>query len=72
MAGTDIPPAEIVEALSHLKLYRLQEQARLEVSAGEFDQASEHLHRLATHLLSQGERGLGAHSTAGSRTYTAE
>jgi Ca-activated chloride channel family protein len=58
MAGADIPPAEIVEALSHLKLYRLQEQARLEVSAGEFDQASEHLHRLATHLLSQGERGL--------------
>ncbi len=58
VAGTDIPPAEIVEALSHLKLYRLQEQARLEVSAGEFDQASEHLHRLATHLLSQGERSL--------------
>jgi Ca-activated chloride channel family protein len=55
---TDIPPNEIVEALSRLKLYRLQEQARLEVSAGEYDQASEHLHRLATHLLSQGERGL--------------
>jgi DnaJ-class molecular chaperone with C-terminal Zn finger domain len=55
---TDIPPNEIVEALSRLKLYRLQEQARLEVTAGEYDQASEHLHRLATHLLSQGERGL--------------
>ena len=55
---TDIPSAEIVEALSRLKLYRLQEQARLEVTAGEYDQASEHLHRLATHLLSQGERGL--------------
>jgi len=57
-AGTDIPPAEIVEALSRLKLYRLQEQARMEVAAGEYDQASEHLHRLATHLLAQGERGL--------------
>ncbi len=57
-AGTDIPPAEIVDALSRLKLYRLQEQARLEVTAGEYDQASEHLHRLATHLLAQGERGL--------------
>jgi Ca-activated chloride channel family protein len=56
--GTDIPYAEIVEALSRLKLYRLQEQARLEVTAGEYDQASEHLHRLATHLLAQGERGL--------------
>jgi Ca-activated chloride channel family protein len=57
-ASTEIPSAEIVDALSHLKLYRLQEQARLEVSAGDYDQASEHLHRLATHLLSQGERGL--------------
>jgi Ca-activated chloride channel family protein len=55
---TDIPSSEIVDALSRLKLYRLQEQARLEVNAGEYDQASEHLHRLATHLLSQGERGL--------------
>lgn len=54
----DIPPTEIVEALSHLKLYRLQEQARSEVTDGEYDQASEHLHRLATHLLSQGERRL--------------
>jgi Ca-activated chloride channel family protein len=57
-ANTDIPSTEIVEALLHLKLYRLQEQARLEVTAGEYDQASEHLHRLASHLLSQGERGL--------------
>jgi Ca-activated chloride channel family protein len=54
----DIPSPEIVEALSRLKLYRLQEQARLEVTAGEYDQASAHLQRLATHLLSQGERGL--------------
>jgi Ca-activated chloride channel family protein len=57
-ASTDIPSPEIVEALSRLKLYRLQEQARLEVTAGDYDQASEHLHRLATHLLSHGERGL--------------
>jgi Ca-activated chloride channel family protein len=55
---TVIPSSEIVDALSRLKLYRLQEQARLEVTAGEYDQASEHLHRLATHLLAQGERGL--------------
>jgi Ca-activated chloride channel family protein len=55
---SEIPPSEIVDALSRLKLYRLQEQARLEVTAGDYDQASEHLHRLATHLLSQGERGL--------------
>jgi len=54
----DLPPAEIVQALSLLKLYRLQEQARLEVTAGDYEQAAEHLSRLATHLLAQGERGL--------------
>jgi Ca-activated chloride channel family protein len=57
-ASTSIPSTEIMGALSRLRLYRLQEQARLEVTAGEYDQASEHLHRLATHLLAQGERGL--------------
>jgi Ca-activated chloride channel family protein len=57
-AGTKPPPGEILDALSRLKLYRLQEQARLEVTAGEYDQAAEHLTRLATHLLAQGERGL--------------
>ena len=60
LAGTnlDAPPVEIVDALSKLKLYRLQEQARLEASAGDFEKAAEHLIRLATHLLAQGERGL--------------
>ncbi len=57
-AGTSIPSAEIVNALSHLRLYRLQEQARQKVLAGEYNQASENLHNLATHLLSQGERDL--------------
>jgi Ca-activated chloride channel family protein len=57
-AYAEPPPLEIVEALSRLKLYRLQEQARLEVTAGNYDQAVEQLTRLATHLLSQGERDL--------------
>jgi Ca-activated chloride channel family protein len=57
-APTDPPPVEVVEALSRLKLYRLQEQARIELSEGNFDQAAEHLTRLATHLLARGERGL--------------
>ncbi|MEZ0395013.1 MAG: DnaJ domain-containing protein [Anaerolineales bacterium] len=52
------PPQEIVDALSKLTLYRMQEQARLEVSAGEHDKAVQHLHQLATHLLARGERGL--------------
>jgi hypothetical protein len=54
----DPPPLEIVEALSRLKFYRLQEQARLEATAGDYEQAAEHLSRLATHLLAHGERGL--------------
>jgi Ca-activated chloride channel family protein len=56
--GTELPPVEVVDALSRLKLYRLQEQARLEVTAGEVDHASEHLQHLAVHLLAQGERDL--------------
>ncbi|HBG74054.1 MAG: hypothetical protein A2X25_08350 [Chloroflexi bacterium GWB2_49_20] len=52
------PPLAIIQALSRLRLYRLQEQARLEVDAGAYDQASQHLQRLATHLLQQGNRGL--------------
>jgi len=54
----DPPPSEIVDALSRLKYYRLQEQARLEANAGDYEKAAEHLTRLATHLLAQGERGL--------------
>jgi len=54
----DPPPVEIVDALSRLKFYRLQEQARLEATAGDYQQAAEHLTRLATRLLAQGERGL--------------
>jgi Ca-activated chloride channel homolog len=54
----DPPPVEIVDALSRLKFYRLQEQARLEATAGDYEEASEHLSRLATHLLAQGERAL--------------
>jgi len=54
----DPPPVEIVDALARLKFYRLQEQARLEASAGDYELAAEHLTRLATNLLAQGERGL--------------
>lgn len=52
------PPSMIVEAMAKLTLYRLQEKVRLEVSQGEVDKAARHLHYLATHLLSQGDREL--------------
>ncbi|MGC1375858.1 MAG: VWA domain-containing protein, partial [Anaerolineales bacterium] len=52
------PPAAIIQAISKLTLYRIQEKARAEVTAGEYDKASMHLQKLATHLLAQGERNL--------------
>ncbi len=57
-SGLQTPPEEILKALSHLTLYRLQEQARLEVAAGDYTKASQRLQRLAIHLIEQGERGL--------------
>ncbi len=54
----DPPPAPLVQALSRLTLYRMQERARSEVAAGNYENAALHLQKLATHLLAQGERGL--------------
>ena len=54
----EAPPAVIVEAMSKLTLYRLQEKVRLEVGEGQIDKATKHMHYLATHLLSQGDREL--------------
>lgn len=55
---SDLPPQEITEALSRLSIYRLQEQVRLEVNSGEFNNALTHLKYMATNLLSQGEKQL--------------
>jgi Ca-activated chloride channel family protein len=52
------PPQAIMQCLSRLMLYRMQEKARKEVEQGEVSKATRHLHYLATHLLSQGEREL--------------
>jgi Ca-activated chloride channel family protein len=54
----ELPHSAILDALSHLSLYRLQEKARQEVEAGEVAQASRRLQYLATHLLSIGDREL--------------
>jgi Ca-activated chloride channel family protein len=54
----EMPPSMIVEAMSKLTLYRLQEKVRLEVGQGELEKATRHMHYLATHLLSQGDREL--------------
>lgn len=52
------PPQEIIQALSKLTLYRLQEKARNEVADGNYNKATEHLQQLATHLLAHGETTL--------------
>lgn len=52
------PPDEIIHALSQLSLYKMQDQARLEVAQGNYELASNRLQKLATNLLQQGDRGL--------------
>ncbi len=52
------PPAQIVEAMSHLTLYRIQEKAQQSVKSGDMIKASKHLHHMATHLLAKGDRNL--------------
>jgi len=52
------PPPEIVQALSRLMLYRMQERARKEIEIGHIDTATRQLQALASNLLIQGERSL--------------
>jgi Ca-activated chloride channel homolog len=56
--GDSPPPAAILQALSRLTLYRMQERARKESQAGEFDRATRSLKNLAAHLLEQGHQDL--------------
>jgi len=52
------PPLSIVEAMSKLTLYRMQENVRENVQVGKLESAAESLQNIATHLLSQGETDL--------------
>ncbi len=52
------PPTAVLQAMSKITLYRLQEKARQEVQAGNIPKATRHLQHLATHLLAQGDREL--------------
>jgi Ca-activated chloride channel family protein len=56
--ATSRPPQPILQAMSKLSLYRLQEQAKLDLASGDTRKATLHLEYLATHLLSQGNREL--------------
>jgi Ca-activated chloride channel family protein len=52
------PPQEIVQAMSRLTLYRMQERARQDVAEGKIKEATRRLQNIATHLLSQGNHEL--------------
>lgn len=52
------PPRVLVEALSRLSLYRLQEMARKDIQNGDIIKATSRLKNLATQLLSSGETAL--------------
>ncbi len=53
-----LPPNSMMAALSTLALYRLQERARQEAQAGEFQAATRHLTNLAGQLEAQGKHRL--------------
>ena len=52
------PPSKVVQALSRLMLFRMQDRARKEIEKGNIDVATRQLQSLAANLLSQGERSL--------------
>jgi Ca-activated chloride channel homolog len=55
---TEPPPPPIIQALSRLMLYRMQERARRELDKGNVENATRQLQTLASNLLTQGERSL--------------
>ncbi|HEY9087199.1 MAG TPA: hypothetical protein VIO36_03440, partial [Anaerolineaceae bacterium] len=57
-AEAGMPPAAVMEAVSRMTLYRMQENARRQVEAGDADKAARQLQYMATRLLSQGNREL--------------
>ncbi len=52
------PPTEILQAMSKLTLYRLQEKAKIDVAAGNIQKATRRLQNLASHLIAQGDKEL--------------
>ncbi|MBA4374716.1 MAG: hypothetical protein C0401_00895 [Anaerolinea sp.] len=51
-------PIDIINALSRITLYQMQERANLEVKNGDFQNAVNHLGCIATQLLAQGNKKL--------------
>lgn len=53
--GIQSPPTRLLQAISHLTLYRLQERAQKKLADGQVEGASRLLQNLATHLFSRGK-----------------
>jgi len=64
----EAPPAVILNAMMMLSIFIMQERARDEMSKGDFDSATRHMEKLATHLLQKGEDDL-AQSVLNEVTY---
>jgi len=54
----ELPPLPIIQALSKVTLYRMQEQVQEQVASGKVKEAAHQLKFLATNLLTLGEREL--------------
>jgi Ca-activated chloride channel family protein len=52
------PPRKIIEAMSRLTLYRMQEQAKMALKEGNYLEATNRLQNMATNLFSKGESDL--------------
>ena len=52
------PPQAIVQSLSQVTLYQIQERAREDLANGNVNEATRKLQYLATHLIAQGHRDL--------------
>ncbi len=57
--NVEAPPPEILQALSRLTLYRMQEKAQLDIAQGNHKAAAKRMKDLATHLLAKEEFSLG-------------
>jgi Ca-activated chloride channel family protein len=56
----EAPPSAIIQAMSKLTLYRMQEKVKQDIDTGNIDAATRRLRHLATHLFSKGERELAS------------
>jgi Ca-activated chloride channel family protein len=75
---SDEPPGAIMDALSKLTLYRLQERAKESLARGDIAEATRRLNNLATRLLELGETNLAqqtlveAQKVAQTRAFSAQ